>query len=359
MCIRDSPITASVKFGTGNNSAYPELADLRDKINAFSGDTGITARLSTNGAYIDLTSADGYDILIDNFDMPTVSSAAIVPGTEDNLLIDAATNGNFTAPSAHGLSVGDAVRCIKSDGVVQLGGGAATADLKPAQIYYVAAISGTAGAEEVFTLEDADGTAVTVTTASGADKLTFEKVEKTLNVQTLDRDLVAKGGPVALHDDSLTGTSEDPNTHSSARVSGQIIYQSPNVFTITTPTTLSSSSKVLHRDAAPAASLTKISDVNVKTVMGAQRLLSAVDGALRRVDAERGDLGATMNRMEHTIDNLSNIVVNTKISRSRMQDADMAAESIELTKGRILQQAATSMLSQANQSMQSVLELLQ
>ena len=143
------------------------------------------------------------------------------------------------------------------------------------------------------------------------------------------------------------------------RVSGQIIYQSPNVFTITTPTTLSSSSKVLHRDAAPAASLTKISDVNVKTVMGAQRLLSAVDGALRRVDAERGDLGATMNRMEHTIDNLSNIVVNTKISRSRMQDADMAAESIELTKGRILQQAATSMLSQANQSMQSVLELLQ
>ena len=201
--------------------------------------------------------------------------------------------------------------------------------------------------------------AVTVTTASEDDKLFFEKVEKTLNIQTLDRDLVAKGGPVALHDDTLTGTAEKPNTASSARVSGQIIYQSPNVFTITTPSTLSDSSKALHRDAAPAASLTKISDVNVKTVMGAQRLLSAVDGALRRVDAERGDLGATMNRMEHTIDNLSNIVVNTKISRSRMQDADMAAESIELTKGRILQQAATSMLSQANQSMQSVLELLQ
>ena len=57
------------------------------------------------------------------------------------------------------------------------------------------------------------------------------------------------------------------------RVSGQIIYQSPNVFTITTPSTLSTSSKALHRD-APAASLTRISDVNVKTVMGAQRLLS-------------------------------------------------------------------------------------
>ena len=79
-----------------------------------------------------------------------------------------------------------------------------------------------------------------------------------------------------------------------------------------------------------------------------------------------GEFFAAMNKLGFnivdspiTIDNLSNIVVNTKISRSRMQDADMAAESIELTKGRILQQAATSMLSQANQSMQSVLELLQ
>ena len=352
-------VSSTVNFGTIDGTGMADLSDLRDKINGFTGDTGIQAKLSADKQTLDLRSPDGYDILIDNFDMPTVSSSAIVPGATNNLAIDAATNGNFTAPSAHGLAVGDAVRCILSDGVVQLGGGAATADLKPGQIYYIAGISGTAGSEEVFTLKNAAGTAVTVGTASGADKLTFEKVEKTLNVQTLDRDLLAKGGPVALHDDSLTGTSEDPNTHSSARVSGQIIYQSPNVFTITTPTTLSSSSKVLHRDAAPAASLTKISDVNVKTVMGAQRLLSAVDGALRRVDAERGDLGATMNRMEHTIDNLSNIVVNTKISRSRMQDADMAAESIELTKGRILQQAATSMLSQANQSMQSVLELLQ
>ena len=50
--------------------------------------------------------------------------------------------------------------------------------------------------------------------------------------------MLAKGGPVALHDDSLTGTSEDPGLEVHARVSGQIIYQSPNVFTITTPTTL-------------------------------------------------------------------------------------------------------------------------
>ena len=64
------PITASVKFGTGDNSEYPDLSDLRDKINGFSGDTGINARLSSDGSYIDLTSPDGYDIVIDGFDLP-------------------------------------------------------------------------------------------------------------------------------------------------------------------------------------------------------------------------------------------------------------------------------------------------
>ena len=76
------------------------------------------------------------------------------------------------------------------------------------------------------------------------------------------------------------------------------------------------------------------------------------------VDAERGTLGATMNRMEHTIDNLSNIVMNTQQSKGRISDADMAEESVNLSKSQILQQAATAMLAQANQSMQSVLDLL-
>jgi flagellin len=140
-------------------------------------------------------------------------------------------------------------------------------------------------------------------------------------------------------------------------MSGQITYESPNVFTITSGATVASD-KTLFRDAPPSATLLRISDIDVLTVMNSQRLLSAVDGALRRIDAEKGDLGATMNRMEHTIDNLSNIVMNTKVARGRKEDADMAAESIELSKSRILQQAATSMLSQANKTMQSVLELL-
>ena len=165
-----------------------------------------------------------------------------------------------------------------------------------------------------------------------------------------------------LHDQDLgndEATAPDPgDVASSMRMSGQIVYESPNVFTIDT-SAAANTGKKLFRDAPPSASLLRISDIDVLTVTNSQRMLSAVDGALRRIDAERGDLGATMNRMEHTIDNLSNIVMNTKVAKGRKADADMAAESIELSKSRILQQAATSMLAQANKSMQSVLELLQ
>ncbi len=88
-------------------------------------------------------------------------------------------------------------------------------------------------------------------------------------------------------------------------------------------------------------------------------MLTAVDGALVRIDLERSDLGATMSRMEHTINNLSNITVNTKAARSRIQDADIAAETTELTKAQVLNQAAQAMLAQANRSSQTILGLLQ
>ena len=104
--------------------------------------------------------------------------------------------------------------------------------------------------------------------------------------------------------------------------------------------------------------MNKVSDLDVLTVEKSHKFLTAIDGAIKRIDAERGDLGSTMNRMQHTIDNLSNTVVNTQAARGRIEDADMAAETANLAKNQILQQAATAMLGQANQSMQTILTLL-
>ena len=87
-------------------------------------------------------------------------------------------------------------------------------------------------------------------------------------------------------------------------------------------------------------------------------VLNRLDEALERVNEHRATLGATINRLEYAADNLANVSQNTSASRSRIQDADYAAETTELARTQIIQQAGTAMLSQANQQAQSVLALL-
>ena len=91
----------------------------------------------------------------------------------------------------------------------------------------------------------------------------------------------------------------------------------------------------------------------------AQLAVQAIDRALENINSQRSELGAISNRLDHTINNLGNVVVNTEASQSRIEDADFATETSNLTKAQILSQAATAMLAQANASKQSVLSLLQ
>jgi len=87
--------------------------------------------------------------------------------------------------------------------------------------------------------------------------------------------------------------------------------------------------------------------------------IAVVDGALEFVNGLRADLGAVQSRFESTISNLSTTAENLSAARSRIQDADFAAETAALTRAQILQQAGTSVLAQANQTPQNVLSLLQ
>jgi len=102
-----------------------------------------------------------------------------------------------------------------------------------------------------------------------------------------------------------------------------------------------------------------VSDIDISSVSGAQSALSIIDAALEDINTERSTLGAISNRLDHTISNLGNVVVNTEASQSRIEDADFAKVTGELTKAQIMSQAATAMLAQANASKQGVLSLLQ
>ena len=101
-----------------------------------------------------------------------------------------------------------------------------------------------------------------------------------------------------------------------------------------------------------------LSNLTIATDTGANEALADLDAALDGLNAQRAVFGAGMNRLEYAIDNLSNGSMNAKASRSRIEDADYAKETTELARTQIIQQASTAMLSQANQSNQSVLSLL-
>jgi len=101
-----------------------------------------------------------------------------------------------------------------------------------------------------------------------------------------------------------------------------------------------------------------ISGISLTTTSGATSALSALDEAISLIDDDRATFGATINRLTYAVDNLTNVSQNTTASRSRILDTDYAKASSELARTQIIQQAATAILAQANQSQQSVLKLL-
>ena len=101
--------------------------------------------------------------------------------------------------------------------------------------------------------------------------------------------------------------------------------------------------------------------VNALKMSSASKAGQAIDkikSAIASVSAQRSELGAVQNRLEHTIKNLDNVVENTTAAESQIRDTDMASAMVEYSKNNILAQAGQSMLAQANQSNQGVLSLL-
>ncbi|RRV34827.1 flagellin [Stutzerimonas stutzeri] len=108
-----------------------------------------------------------------------------------------------------------------------------------------------------------------------------------------------------------------------------------------------------------ASDKTTINDTKITTAADSQSAIAVIDKAISEIDSQRADLGAVQNRFDSTVSNLQSISENSTAARSRIQDADFAAETAELTKQQTLQQASTAILAQANQLPSAVLSLLQ
>uniref|UniRef100_UPI0022B81BA0 flagellin n=1 Tax=Rhodoferax ferrireducens TaxID=192843 RepID=UPI0022B81BA0 len=188
------------------------------------------------------------------------------------------------------------------------------------------------------------GTAVVLTNAAGNDITVSDTAVANagnVTVQKLNSAGAASGGSAVLTADV---------TAASATTVGYITLDSEKSFATDTTTTNA------FTDAG--STLNKVSDLDVTTFSNATNALKTVDSALAFISGERAKLGALQSRFETTISNLQVTSENLSASRSRIQDADFAMETANLSRAQILQQAGTAMVAQANQIPQGVLALL-
>jgi flagellin len=226
------------------------------------------------------------------------------------------------------------------------------------------------------TLKSDNTTAVTISFSTGAvanadglaaainafnDKTSQTGVSAKLNAAGSGITLTnASGNDIALTNSSATGTLTVGGAAmvvatGVAYVTGAVTLDSEKTFGVISTTGAAGVSYFLGN---VSSQLQAASTLDVSTVDSATRTLSTVDSALAAVNGQRASFGALQSRFDTTISNLHTTSENLSASRSRIQDADFAAETANLSRAQILQQAGTAMVAQANQLPQGVLALL-
>ncbi|RUO77038.1 flagellin [Idiomarina seosinensis] len=148
------------------------------------------------------------------------------------------------------------------------------------------------------------------------------------------------------------GSYNQPADTESGVVNAKLTLEAKDDFTVSTDGT---AGEVF---GATSGSLNSVGDIDISKSGGGQDALAVIDQAIAQIDSQRADLGATQNRFQATIRNQSNIAENLEGAKSRIKDADFAAETAKLTQAQILQQASQTILAQANQRPQAALQLL-
>jgi flagellin len=291
--------------------------------------TNLTASLDPNNSLqVILTDTDGSKIELDQFSSAGAETILFSPsaGQGNSVRLDDNVYATSAAATAAGLSdptVTDMTFSASDNVSFRISDGVATATIRK-----TSTTTGTAQGDDLLAevnkaLSDAGITDITAakTLAGGLTKITFTN---------------AKGGVIDLSRFESDGSSTA--TFSPQAGQGTAI--------------------ILDDNSGNASTGKTVSTVDVLAVSSANSALEIIDNAIQQVNDERAKLGAIQNRLDHTVNNLGSIVTNTEASKSRIQDADFAAESAKLAKNQILLQAGTAMLAQANASQQTVLSLL-
>ncbi|NRR30044.1 flagellin [Oxalobacteraceae bacterium] len=151
----------------------------------------------------------------------------------------------------------------------------------------------------------------------------------------------------------VASTTTVPLTSTDITIGGRVEFSADSGFSIT-----SAGGNTITGAATVGSQLDQVATIDVSSVAGSNKALLTIDSALNQINSNRAALGAIQNRFASTISNLQTTTENLTASRSRIQDTDFAAETANLTRGQILQQAGTAILAQANSLPNGVLSLL-
>ena len=299
-------------------NAVGQGANVAASINAISSQTGVIATANTTTGAVTLTAADGRDIAITG----TATNTGLTAATTTTVTGVAPTFAANIAANAFQIN-GTAIGAITAgaNAVAQGANVAAAINLLTGTTGVTATANGTTGA---LTLTNASGGNIAITgtvtdtglTAAANPGAGSGITRGTVKLEAA-KDIVASGGAIA----------------------------SAGLTAATTAAT-------------PGSAVSTVKDMNVLTATSALKALDTIDGALASINNSRAALGAYQNRFASVVANQQTTVENLSASRGRIQDADFAKETANLSRAQVLQQAGTAMLSQANQSSQGVLSLL-
>ncbi|MFO6421465.1 flagellin [Hylemonella sp. W303a] len=220
----------------------------------------------------------------------------------------------------------------------------------------IAAVNEKSSKTGVVAALNAAGTALVLTNITGNDIMVSDtSVINAGNVTISKMRPDSSGALSAVNTMTLTANSQGEN----AIVSGYVTFDSNKSFVLShaAGATVAASNAYVGTDTP--STLHKVADLDITTVDKSNDALKTVDSALAFVSGERAKLGALQSRFESTVNALQITTENLTASRSRILDADFAAETANLSRAQILQQAGTAMVAQANQIPQGVLQLLQ
>jgi len=332
-----------------DTNAVTQGRSTRDAINAISSQTGVTATADAATGALSLTASDGRDITIEAKDANAETATNIYNAT--GLLAGAAapTDNEVGTLTIETALVDDEVTI---DGVTyQFYATGDDTTVDSGKIGVDIGVSDTTSAANLDAAIDAQYLAGNTSVGT---------VSSALGVVTVTSDELGAGLDFA----GASGTITTAITTAGTDVDMTDITD--GVQNLGTLTLSSASNFTLGGDdlafaglANASPDLSKLNTVDISSVSGANDAIAVLDGALSQLNSIRGDLGAIQNRFESTISNLSTTAENLSAARSRILDADFAAETANLTRATILQQAGISILSQANSLPQQVLSLLQ